>query len=278
MNQYQNQSEPKPLEEILQEADEEEAYNKEVNKEKAKRQKKKDKSFDWKMFIKRFSQVGVVSCLVLAGASIIYEKYEDSKYASEYTQKIQTLDELPTGDNVVGSSLSNDFTLNGDYYVLPCSLQSFFDNGWTVEEYYEDKLSDDINTYGTSIYLENNGSKLYVTVESLTGKKTKVQDGYVTYVSVEENEVENLEISGNITFDTTEEEFNSFTSTLNQDDVYFHEYDDYSYYTIHLDNDEDEPFNYSYTVYLEDKPGGVKKISEINMSCRENYLYQLNQE
>lgn len=274
--QYDQKTDVKPLEDILKEAEAEEAFYKEVNKEKAKRLKKSNKSFDWKMFIKRFSQVGVGLAVFIGIGNVIVERFEDTKYAKEYAQKIETVNELPTGDNVVGNTLSNDFILNDHYYVLPCALQDLFNNGWTVEDYYEEKLNDNVDAYGTSLRLQNNGSKMYVTVESLTGKKTKVKDSYVTYLSINEGEVENIELSGNITFETTAEELKEFVDTLNEEVANFHEYDDYSYYSMHLDGDEDEPFNYSYSIYLEDRPGGIQKISEINISCYDNYLYQYN--
>lgn len=270
MMQEYKQQEQKSLEQILQEADEEEAFNREVNKEKARRAKKKQQQFDLKLFIKRFSQIGIVACLITGVASHIYEEVAYTNNGGAGV--IESLDEIKGGDGIVGSEFSNDFTLNGKYYALPFPLQDLLDDGWTLANNQNTELTDTSNANGDYLTLVNNGSRITIEAESLTGKRVQVKDEYVTYLSVNESDVEDFEMSGHITFGMNDEDIQNIIKDYDEYNKSERVEDDYSYYSIYV-RDINDPFVYSYTIDLNQKPGGEKRADYISLSAYENYSY-----
>lgn len=270
-NQSQNQTsqEEKNINELL--GGSEEAYEEKDFSDVRSTPRNKKKAFDWKTFVKKASQIGLIVIVGIGAVGFIYDVVEYNAYNDGGSGVIESLDEIPTGDGIISSELSYDYLLNGDYYVMPCPLQTFLDNGWTIDDNSDVKESDTVKKIGTFFTLENNGSEIWVEVESPTGKKIKVKDSYVTYISMDEDELESFEMSGGIAFGMNDDEVDAIAKENNWE--YHHNIsNDYSYYSIYYENEE-EPYTVTYSLDLSNHPGGNRVVDGISISCYENYYY-----
>lgn len=226
-------------------------------------------SFDWKKYIKTVSIVGVV--LGLCGSGISYVK-ENYFYTTKNTVSIE---DINTGDGIIDSTLTNEFTINGDYYSFPCTVQSFLDNGWSFDIYSDSKATDKVKGDDEAyINLENEkGQRLFLGVSSPTGEKINVQDGYIVYLSgnssYDEEDLD-MSLSGGIYKGMTCSELDSL---LEENDwKYFkNTTHDNWYYSIEL-SEKDQPYEISYTISTTQVDSN-RYVDAITINAYENYEY-----
>ncbi len=229
-----------------------------------------NKSFQWKKYIQTVCKVGCVLGLLGYGFQSVFDHGINSQ---DY---LSSTDEIVVGDGVIDDTLTNEFTINGDYYSFPCTVQCFLENGWKYTDYSSDlenqKIKKDDYEY---IYLENeNQQEISLRVHSPTGKKITMNDAYViSLYSYEKYDIENVDItiSGGIStgmkctdLDTliTKNDWNHTKSTTSDD----------WYYSLEL-SDKENPYDISYSINTE-KVNEERIIKDISIHAYENYDYK----
>lgn len=231
---------------------------------------KEHKRFDIKKYIKNVCIIGSILGVLGYGCSYIVDSILDNQ---EY---LTSINEIVIGDGVIDESLTNEFTLNGQYYSFPCTLQTFLDNGWSYTEYSSDlenkKIKKDQYEY---IYLENDDhQEISLRVSSPTGKKIPMNEAYVISLnSYDTYDVENVDIiiSGGVftgmkcsDLDTliSEKDWNYYKSTTTEN----------WYYSLEV-TDKDNPYEITYSINTE-KVNDERIIKDISIQAYENYDYK----
>ena len=231
---------------------------------------KEHKRFDIKKYIKNVCIIGSILGLLGYGCSYIVDSILDNQ---EY---LTSINEIIIGDGVIDESLTNEFTMNGQYYSFPCTLQTFLDNGWSYTEYSSDlenkKIKKDQYEY---IYLENDDhQEISLRVSSPTGKKIPMNEAYVISLnSYDTYDVENVDIiiSGGVftgmkcsDLDTliSEKDWNYYKSTTTEN----------WYYSLEV-TDKDNPYEITYSINTE-KVNDERIIKDISIQAYENYDYK----
>lgn len=231
---------------------------------------KEHKRFDIKKYIKNVCIIGSILGVLGYGCSYIVDSILDNQ---EY---LTSINEIIIGDGVIDESLTNEFTMNGQYYSFPCTLQTFLDNGWSYTEYSSDlenkKIKKDQYEY---IYLENDDhQEISLRVSSPTGKKIPMNEAYVISLnSYDTYDVENVDIiiSGGVftgmkcsDLDTliSEKDWNYYKSTTTEN----------WYYSLEV-TDKDNPYEISYSINTE-KVNDERIIKDISIQAYENYDYK----
>lgn len=231
---------------------------------------KEHKRFDIKKYIKNVCIIGSILGVLGYGCSYIVDSILDNQ---EY---LTSINEIIIGDGVIDESLTNEFTLNGQYYSFPCTLQTFLDNGWSYTEYSSDlenkKIKKDQYEY---IYLENDDhQEISLRVSSPTGKKIPMNEAYVISLnSYDTYDVENVDIiiSGGVftgmkcsDLDTliSEKDWNYYKSTTTEN----------WYYSLEV-TDKDNPYEITYSINTE-KVNDERIIKDISIQAYENYDYK----
>lgn len=231
---------------------------------------KEHKRFDIKKYIKNVCIIGSILGVLGYGCSYIVDSILDNQ---EY---LTSINEIVIGDGVIDESLTNEFTLNGQYYSFPCTLQTFLDNGWSYTEYSSDlenkKIKKDQYEY---IYLENDDhQEISLRVSSPTGKNIPMNEAYVISLnSYDTYDVENVDIiiSGGVftgmkcsDLDTliSEKDWNYYKSTTTEN----------WYYSLEV-TDKDNPYEITYSINTE-KVNDERIIKDISIQAYENYDYK----
>ncbi len=231
---------------------------------------KEHKRFDIKKYIKNVCIIGSILGVLGYGCSYIVDSILDNQ---EY---LTSINEIIIGDGVIDESLTNEFTMNGQYYSFPCTLQTFLDNGWSYTEYSSDlenkKIKKDQYEY---IYLENDDhQEISLRVSSPTGKKIPMNEAYVISLnSYDTYDVENVDIiiSGGVftgmkcsDLDTliSEKDWNYYKSTTTEN----------WYYSLEV-TDKDNPYEITYSINTE-KVNDERIIKDISIQAYENYDYK----
>lgn len=231
---------------------------------------KEHKRFDIKKYIKNVCIIGSILGVLGYGCSYIVDSILDNQ------KYLTSINEIIIGDGVIDESLTNEFTMNGQYYSFPCTLQTFLDNGWSYTEYSSDlenkKIKKDQYEY---IYLENDDhQEISLRVSSPTGKKIPMNEAYVISLnSYDTYDVENVDIiiSGGVftgmkcsDLDTliSEKDWNYYKSTTTEN----------WYYSLEV-TDKDNPYEITYSINTE-KVNDERIIKDISIQAYENYDYK----
>ncbi len=228
------------------------------------------KGFNIKKYIKNVCIIGSILGVFGYGCSYIFDSVLDNQ------QYLTSIDEIVVGDGVIDESLTNEFTLNGQYYSFPCTLQTFLDNGWTYTDYSSElenkKIKKDQYEY---IYLENeDNQEISLRVSSPTGKKISMNEAFVMSLnSYDTYDVEsvNITLSGGICtgmkcsdLDTliSEKDWDYYKSTTSEN----------WYYSLEV-TDKDNPYDITYSINTE-KVNDERVIKNISIHAYENYDYK----
>lgn len=229
--------------------------------------------FDWKKYIKTVCKVGVVLGLCGYGISFLSDVVS---YHHSSDNNIIEIEDIQQGDGIIDSTLTNEFTLNGEYYSFPCKLQDLIDNGWDFSKYSDvtEKNTIKKNDRKYADLINDKDQSVFLALESLTGKKVSVKDSYAVYLSPMdpyEGEKVELHISGGIYTGMTcseldeliaQNEWKYSKSTTNAD----------WYYTIEYSED-DMPYEISYSISTK-KENEVRYVESITINAYENYDYK----
>ncbi len=231
---------------------------------------RKQSGFNLKKYIKNVCIVGSVLGLLGYGCSYIVDHVIDTQ------NYLSSTDEIVVGDGIIDQALTNEFTLNGQYYSFPCTLQTFLDQGWEYTDYSSDlenqKIKKDQYEY---IYLENDQhQEISLRVSSPTGKKINMNDAYVVslnnYETYDVDQVD-ITISGGI---YTGMKCSDLDALLNEND-WKHTKSTISedwYYSLEV-SDKDNPYEISYSINTE-KENGERIVKDISIHAYENYDYK----
>ena len=230
----------------------------------------KKRNFDIKKYIKNVCIVGSILGIIGYGCSYIADSVIDNqKYLS-------STDEIVIGDGIIDQSLTNEFTLNEQYYSFPCTLQTFLNDGWTYTDYSSDlenqKIKKDQYEY---IYLKNDeGQEISLRVSSPTGKKIPMNEAYVLSLnSYDTYDVDTVDItiSGGVSTGMKcsdldalidENEWKHYKSTTSNN----------WYYSLEV-TDKDNPYEISYSINTE-KVNDTRIVKDISIQAYENYDYK----
>lgn len=91
--------------------------------------------FSVKGYIKKVCITGVILGLIGYAGSAIINGFDDGFDTDEGI----SINEIQKGDGILDDTLSNEVSINGEYYSMPCQLSEILDNGWEISEYSEKK-------------------------------------------------------------------------------------------------------------------------------------------
>ena len=226
--------------------------------------------FSVKGYIKKVCITGVILGLTGYAGSAIINGFDDGFDTDEGI----SIDEIQQGDGILDDTLSNEVSINGEYYSMPCQLSEILDNGWEISEYSETKSKDKIKGDTTKyISLENDKNlNMFVAVFSPTTKKISVRDAYVEYMSVypDDELYVDIKVSGGLYTGMTCQEVDQL---INENDWKHHKSTTESnwYYSIEYDN-EDSPYVVSYSLDTKKKEN-QRIVTDITVNLYDNYDY-----
>ncbi len=187
------------------------------------------------------------------------EEFSEDTYSDVVTE---TNDEVPEylSEYVTPTELGDDdasgiLELDGELYMLPCSVSEFMDDGWEV---VLDSDSDQVASYETlSGYLVRGNEEIYVSFANNALYQTTVENCVVDIIIAYSGDVESLQLPSGVTLDMSGDKAEEKINAANRE----YEFEEYTYIKNYSLYDYDSNYYTSVDITIDTEENVVYEIS-----------------
>lgn len=199
---------------------------------------------------------GVLENLTITNEEIPedFDKGEVSDAVPDYVNQYK--DPSSLGDDF----LSGNFQLGGKVYNLPVPLQKLLDDGWSIASSNVAGDSPIGAEEQISIALSKDDQSIYVMLYNKGNSATLVKNSMITEISVyiSPYRESDFEVPGL----STKSSNSDFKAMLDSKGIKYEYKDEYEYYRINLDpDDENADYHNGYRIYVDSKENTIESIS-----------------
>lgn len=189
-----------------------------------------------------------IAVALLSGGDDNESSLEESSIQSVEESTASTEESTPAPITMSDDPYDATFTLDGDVFKLPCSLDDFTSKGWAISQsgYSAEKLINGLST--DSFKVSKNGKTVTLDVANRSGNKTPLSECPVIMIAVYADDGASIELAKGITLDSTKAEISaaygtpySIESKDSYDEILYVSDDEYTLigFEVYADTPED---------------------------------------